>query len=340
MDKRERLQRTIAGEPVDRPPVALWRHWPMDDQTPEGLAEATVHFQREWDWDFIKVTPSSSFCLRDWGARDEWRGHPEGTRDYVVRPVQSPDDWARLVVLDPCQGSLEAQLTALERIRAALGDEVPVIQTVFSPLAQAKNLAGEDRLLLHLRRYPDALRRGLETITETTVRFVEAVRERGADGIFYAVQHARYDYMAEEEYRLFGRPYDLRILEAARGMWLNVLHLHGETVMLETLADYPVQVLHWHDREGGPALEVGQALFGGAVSGGVGRRTLVLGTPEEIAAEVADAVARTGGRRLILSTGCVAPLTTPWGNLRALRQAVERITLSGGFRSASGGSRV
>jgi len=39
MDKRERLQRTIAGEPVDRPPVALWRHWPMDDQTPEGLAE-------------------------------------------------------------------------------------------------------------------------------------------------------------------------------------------------------------------------------------------------------------------------------------------------------------
>lgn len=60
MDKRERLQRTIAGEPVDRPPVALWRHWPVDDQTPEGLAEATVHFQREWDWDFVKVTPSSS----------------------------------------------------------------------------------------------------------------------------------------------------------------------------------------------------------------------------------------------------------------------------------------
>ena len=100
--------------------------------------------------------------------------------------------------MNPYQGSLGAQLTALERIRAALGDEVPVIQTVFSPLAQAKNLAGEDRLLLHLRRYPDARRQGLETITETTVRFVETVRERGADGIFYAVQHARYGYMSEE----------------------------------------------------------------------------------------------------------------------------------------------
>ncbi len=182
MDKRERLQRTIAGEPVDRPPVALWRHWPVDDQTPEGLAKATIHFQREWDWDFVKVTPSSSFCLRDWGVRDEWRGHPEGTRDYVVRPVQSPDAWARLTVLDPRQGSLGAQLAALERIRAALGDQVPVIQTVFSPLAQAKNLAGEDRLLLHLRRYPDALHPGLETITETTGRVMEEGRARNPVG--------------------------------------------------------------------------------------------------------------------------------------------------------------
>ena len=30
--KRKRLEATIAGEAVDRPPVALWRHWPGDDQ--------------------------------------------------------------------------------------------------------------------------------------------------------------------------------------------------------------------------------------------------------------------------------------------------------------------
>ncbi|MCS7179622.1 MAG: uroporphyrinogen decarboxylase family protein [Anaerolineae bacterium] len=57
MDKRERLQRAIAGESVDRPPVALWGHWPVDDRRPETIAEATIHFQREWDWDFVKVTP-------------------------------------------------------------------------------------------------------------------------------------------------------------------------------------------------------------------------------------------------------------------------------------------
>jgi uroporphyrinogen-III decarboxylase len=104
----------------------------------------------------------------------------------------------------------------------------------------------------------------------------------------------------------------------------------------EGLAEFATNVTNWHEFFHSCKF----VQFVAKKTNGVGRRTLVLGTPEEIAAGVTDAVARTGGRRLILSTGCVAPLTTPWGNLRALRQAVERITLSGGFRSASGGSRV
>jgi len=100
MDKRERLQAAIKGEPVDRVPVALWRHFPVDDQRPEDLAAATIEFQTQYDFDFVKVTPSSSFCLRDWGVLDEWSGDPEGTRDYTRRVIQEPDDWTRLKPLD------------------------------------------------------------------------------------------------------------------------------------------------------------------------------------------------------------------------------------------------
>jgi len=324
MRRRERLEAAMAGGPVDRVPVALWRHWPGDDRTPEGLAAATVRFQKEFDFDFVKVTPASSFCLQDWGARDEWRGNVEGTREYTARPVQEPEDWARLEVLDPRRGALGAQLECLRMVREGLGDGVPFIQTVFSPLAQAKNLAGQERLLLHLRRYPEALRQGLETIAETTTRFVEAAAETGIAGIFYAVQHARYDLLSEDEYRTFGRPYDLRVLAAAEGLWLNVLHLHGLEVMLDLLADYPVQVLNWHDREGGPSLVDGQRRFAGAVCGGLARwDTVVRGTPEQVRAEALDAVAQTGGRRFILGTGCVVPVVAPWGNVRAAREAVE-----------------
>src|SRR5206468_3778376 len=76
MNKRERLQATIAGEPVDRVAVALWRHFPVDDQDPEAFATATLEFQHQYDWDLVKVTPSSSFCLSDWGVIDAWRGDP------------------------------------------------------------------------------------------------------------------------------------------------------------------------------------------------------------------------------------------------------------------------
>ena len=36
--KRRRLEAAIAGETVDRLPVALWRHWPGDDQDAAALA--------------------------------------------------------------------------------------------------------------------------------------------------------------------------------------------------------------------------------------------------------------------------------------------------------------
>ena len=287
MTRSERLVAAMAGEPVDRPPVALWRHFPGDDQRPEDLAAATVAFQRRYDFDFVKVTPASSFCLRDWGARDIWSGNVEGTRDYTFYPIQSAEDWHQLRLLDPNQGALGAQLRCLRLIADELAGEVPFIQTIFSPLAQAKNLVGKERLLVHLRRHPDAVRAGLEVITETAVRFIVEAIETGIAGVFYAVQHAQYGLLSEEEYRTFGRSYDLQVLEAARGLWLNVLHLHGADVMFDLLADYPVQVVNWHDRETWPTLAEAQRRFDGAVCGGLQRWDVVVrGTLDQVQEQV------------------------------------------------------
>jgi uroporphyrinogen decarboxylase len=324
MTKRERLEATIRGEPTDRVPVALWRHFPVDDQDPAALAASTVAFQRQYDFDFIKVTPASSFCVRDWGVEDEWLGNEEGTREYGRRSIRSPQDWQAIAPLDPEQGALGAQLRCLSLIHEAVGDEVPFIQTIFNPLSQAKNLVGRQALLAHLRENPAQVRTALEAITATTVHFIEAARRRGIAGIFLAVQHASYELLSEAEYAEFGVPYDRRLLDAADGLWLNVLHLHGNRVMFDLLAGYPVQVVNWHDRETPPTLAGGQARFGGAVLGGLRQwDTMLRGTPGQVQAEAQDALGQTGGRRFILGTGCVAPITAPWANLRAARAAVE-----------------
>lgn len=325
MSKRERLEATFRGQEVDRPAVALWRHWPGDDRRADDLATAQVAFQRQYDFDFIKVTPSSSYCVEDWGVRDVYLGSLEGTCEYRHYAVSDPQDWEHLPVLDPNHGALRRQLACLRGIAAQVGEEVPFIQTIFNPLSMAKYLAGEERLLVHLRRYPEALRKGLEVVTESSIRFVREVMRTGAAGIFFAVQHASYGLLSKQEYETFGRPYDLRVLEATEGAWFNLLHLHGSEVMFDLLADYPVQVINWHDRETPPTLAEAQRRFQGAVCGGLRQwETMVRGVPAEVRAEAADAIRQTGGRRFILGTGCVTPIVAPTSNIRAARQAVER----------------
>ena len=324
MNHRARLESCIAADRLDRPPVALWRHFPVDDQSPGNLAAATVDFQKAYDFDLVKVTPASSFCVKDWGVDDEWRGATEGTRDYTIRAIREIEDWSKLTVLNPRRGYLGGQLECLQMIVDGLDPDVPVLQTIFSPLSQAKNLVGKEKLLVHLRQNPDAVHAGLRSITESTRSFIQAAVQTGISGVFYAIQQAQLGLMSEAEYSEFGKAYDLQILEAASNLWLNMLHLHGEDVMFDLVADYPVQVINWHDRDTEPSLQAGKHRFSGTVCGGLQReRTIVLGTPTQVIAEAQDAYQSTEGKRFILGTGCVVPVIAPRANIMAARQSVD-----------------
>lgn len=324
LSHRARIEAALGGGRLDRPPVTLWRHFPVDDQTPDGLAAATLAFQRTFDWDVVKVSPASSYCLRGWGSQDQWRGFAEGNRAYTHFPIQHPEDWSRLDSLDPRQGMTGQMLEAVTAIAHELGPETPVLHTIFSPLAQAKNLVGRDRLIAHLRHFPDAVHAGLQTIAETTRRLVEASLTTGIAGVFYAIQHANYDLLSPEEYTVFGRAYDLQVLGPASQLWLNMIHLHGPEVIFGAVRDYPVQILNWHDRETPPSLAEGQQQFPGIVCGGLRREeTMLLGTPEQVTAEARESIQATHGERFMLGTGCVIYTHTPFGNILAARQAVE-----------------
>lgn len=322
--KRTRLEAVISGEVPDRVPVSLWRHWPGDDQDAAALAAAHLKWQQDYDWDVLKVGPASSYSVVDWGVQDRWVGHIEGTREYTHRPIQQAEDWAKLQPLDPQKGMLATQLEALRLVKTAVGDTVPVLATIFAPLSQAKHLAENEPMLTHLRREPALFRQGQETIVESTLRYIEAAKKIGIDGIFYAVQHARYPLLSQEEFERWGRPFDLKILNSVQDLWLNMVHLHSTDVMFDLVAKYPVQLLNWHDRETGISLRDGLQQFNGAASGGIDHWTLHQEAPENTVAEAQDAIDQTNGRRLLLGTGCVAMTTTPLRNIRALRESVGR----------------
>jgi uroporphyrinogen decarboxylase len=332
LSHRERIERTITGQPVDRPAVSLWRHFPVDDQTPEGLARSVIHFQERFDFDFIKITSASSFCIKDWGVEDEWQGNPEGTRQITQQPIKKKDDWSVINPISIKQGSLADGLRSAELVRKNTPDSTPVIQTIFSPMSQAKNLVGKDKLTTHIRLYPKEVKQALQTITDVTIQFVQECQALKLDGIFYAVQHAQYSILSLPEFKEFCEPYDLQILEAAKSFWFNVGHIHGTSIMFEELCSYPVQVLNWHDLETSPSLDEGQQLYkNGAVCGGLRQwETLAYDSPDHVKKEAREAIERTKGSRFILGTGCVTPIIAPDANIFAAREVVEEFAGSRG----------
>jgi uroporphyrinogen decarboxylase len=325
-NSRERMQALAHGDKVDQIPVALWHHFPVDDQDAEKLAAATISFQQTFNFDIVKVSPSSSFCLEDWGAKDEWHGNPEGTREYQGAVIQSAQDWNKLAKLDPRKGALARQLECLKIVRDAIGSEVPIIQTIFSPLSQAKNLVGKNNLSSEMRQHPEALKFGLDIITESSIDFIEACQQMGIDGIFFAVQHASYNMLSSSEFDEFEKAYDSRLFPLINEFWLNMLHIHGTSIMAEAVADYPMQIFNWHDRDTLPNLAEGKRQFGKIVCGGLGRiESMLLGDENSIKVEIDDAVRQTQGERFVLGTGCVMMQTTPFGNIKTAVDHVRAI---------------
>jgi len=325
MTHRDRIEAALKGEPTDRVPVALWRHFPYVDQTAEGLAGAVIDFQKQFEFDIVKVTPTSGYPAEAWGATLQHRDNDEGTREYTKRAVQSPADWTKLAPLDFTDGVLARELSALRQVREGVGPDVHVLQTIFSPLTIGKQLGG-DLLQTSMSDHADELKVALETVAETMARYAAASLENGADGIFFASQLAGGESMPDEQYAEFGVPYDLKVLEGITGKdALVLLHLHGGEPMFGLANKYGVQIVNWHDRETQPTLKEGKQMFsGGAVLGGLDRSGLLLnGTPEQVEIQVKDAIRQTDGLGVIIGAGCVTMATTPEANIAAARRAVE-----------------
>lgn len=325
MTKRERILAAVEGRPVDRPPVSFWRHFPGLDEDPLMLAQALLSFQAQFDLDFIKVMPTGTYWVEDWGCRVAYRGSIDGSKVCVEHGIRDSTDWEGLRPLPPREGALGRELRCLQEVVRGRRGDTPILQTLFSPLTIAKKLAGEERFLADLRERPRILSRGLEVITETVDRYAAACLAAGGDGVFFATQVATADLLSAEEHRAFAEPYDRYILErVAVKSPFSLLHVHGLHIRFEVMASYPVQAINWHDRRTSPSLGEARSRCRGAVVGGVNEvSTLREGPEERIRVEVKDALGQTGGTGHIVAPGCVVPIDVPERHLRAVRAAVE-----------------
>ena len=326
MSHRERIGAALRGDDVDRPPVSMWRHFFAAETTSEGLAEAMLGFQRRFDWDFMKLNPRASYHMEDWGLRVDYRGN--SAPQILGWPIQEPEDWLKLEVLDPEQGVLGEQLRAVEAISRGLDGQVPFLMTVFTPLSIASRLApSEDVFMGHVLGHWDEVRQALDVITETFVRFSNACMDRGASGLFYATTSwATTDRMTPEQYARYARPHDLRLLESLPETEFTMLHVCKDNNLLPSLLDYPVHAFNWDARSRtNPSLAEGRAMAGSrAVVGGLDTGGEPGGSdPGAVAAEVRDMRLAMGRQGWMLGTGCTFAPDMPETNIEAVRQAAS-----------------
>ena len=328
MDKWERVEAALNGAEVDRVPIGFWRHYFLQEWAPRRLAQLTLDFHRRLDTDLVKLTPSGIYPIQDWGPMIRFGRDDHTSPRWVGAAVASADEWPELPCLDITQGSWGRELETIHHLSRALEDTAPLLMTLYCPLTIASFLCWEqdsrDRVVQDLRQAPRQLHAGLATIRDVVIAYAAACLDAGAQGLFVATDMATHDALTPEEYEEFGVAYDLPLLESVRDRArITMLHVCRKNIMFDLVADYPVDVIHWADREGPPSLTEARQTTDRALSGGLSEETLLHGSEEEVTAEVHDAIAQVGGRGLLLAAGCVISTRTPESNLHAARQATE-----------------
>lgn len=322
MTGRERVEAALAMGVADRPPVGAWGHTYREEWSPAALAAITVERARHFGWDFVKFQPRASCFAEAFGSVYHASGH--SLRAPVLDEAAVPDlqSWSSVVVVN--QKALDDQVESIGIVTRELGRDVPVIQTVFSPITVGGYLVGksQSRIVRELRRHPDKVRPALDRVAEALVDFSRRSIAAGAAGIFYAISgYAGRNVMSEEVYRDLVLPYDLAVLSALpRDAWFNAVHLCGSNLNFALARDLPTQAVSWSiHNQGNPSLGEGQKIAGRAVMGGLSQRsTLLYGPPAKIKAEAELAVQQTGGRGVLVAPGCSVPPRVRDVNLEAI----------------------
>jgi uroporphyrinogen decarboxylase len=329
MTKRERVLAALRGDAVDRVPLSFWLHNFATENAADTLAAETIRLARLFDWDFLKPQSRAQCFAEMWGLT--YRPSTERAVPYTVTraPVETAADLARLPVADPRQGALGEQLAALAMIRAALGSDVPIIWTVFSPFMIVPFLlrGGREQAVAIARTDPKAMEHALGVIAETLQGYGRACLAGGADGLFYATNLATEELISAAECRRFQRPYDLAVLADVQGAPFNLLHVCGSRVHFDEFTDYPVTAFSWATVPGNPSLADGRRRTGRAVVGGVPAKPQIASMTEDaVAARARAAIAEMQGRGLLLGPDCSINPDTPEVLLHAAGAVARRST--------------
>jgi uroporphyrinogen decarboxylase len=251
-----------------------------------------------------------------------------GEGPVIRRPVRSGADVARLPERDPVE-TLPFVLETVRRVRAALGDRVPLIGFAGAPFTVASYLieGGASRDYLRTKRLmqtdPEGWHALLALLARTTARYLAGQIEAGAQAV--QIFDSWVGALAPDDYRQFALPHT-RAVVSALPPGAPVIHFGTGTAGILTAmrqAGGDVIGLDWRVDLDEAWARLG---FDVAVQGNLDPAAL-FAPPAEIRRRVQAILARAGGRPgHIFNLGHGVLPDTPVEHVRAMVDAVHELS--------------
>jgi uroporphyrinogen decarboxylase len=323
VSRKERVDRALRGQDVDRPPFTFYHHYKRP--TAEQEAQDHLEFHRAYNTDIVKV-------MNDF--------------DY---PKSSTDKWFELKPLD---SPYPNQLATLKLVRDGLNDDAYFIDTLYGPYMTAmilyqsqpqfanlsKSEEAQDEQIKSLHEFqraePDAWHNALEAITQSTINHIQHAKQIGASGALVSVFNAESKFGSVEDYRQYTRPYDKRVFDALADTKLTILHLHYlERPYLDLFKDFNAPVIQYSVKTSGIAISEVRKEYEQPILGGVDEIDYRKLSVSEIHAQWTEAREQAGAK-YIAAPGCSVPDDSTPEELAHMPEALG-IDLPGKSQSAA-----
>ncbi|MDP8979338.1 MAG: hypothetical protein M3O35_01965 [Acidobacteriota bacterium] len=279
LSSKQRVDRALRGEDLDRAPFSLWHHFLDEAKPPEQHAKSTLAFHDKFHTDLVKVMSDYPYPK------------PKGAW-YEVKAENNP---------------FPKQIRALGLIRDGLGGKAYFVETIFNPWNVAEKLSSKEAVLALMHTQPQKLLDALETIARAEASHAKRAVDEGAAGVFLAIANAQTGILTQDEYARFSEPFDKMVLQGALGAPMNLLHLHGDKVYLDRFYEkWPVAGINYSMHGTGVPIAAVRAKYSDVILGGLDEVKYRQLPEAELKHEYLEAQS-AAGNKFILTPGCSVP---------------------------------
>lgn len=269
-------------------------------KTPELAAEATLQPLRRFALDAAILFADIMTPVEGMGITLEFDGGPK-----IPDPIREPKDVDRLRVGVP-EDSVPYTLETVRRVRGELPPDIPLIGfagapfTVFCYVVEGAGSRSFTAARTFLRSEPEAAARLLELLADTTIGYLRAQAEAGADALM--LFDSWIGLLTADDFAAHAMPHVARILAALEPLGLPLLYFPNQGGhLLADVRDLPVDAvgIDWRT-----PLSVARATLGDDVTLQGNLDPSWLFAPRERLAGAIDAVlAEAGGSRHVFNLG-------------------------------------